>query len=54
MTEEEVRYIASAVQEIVMKFRKTRVLPVLQFAVGSDITRALSEGIDRAAEGSAI
>src|ERR1700676_2435065 len=54
MTEQEVRYIAAAVQEIVTKFRKTRLLPVPQIAVGSDAARALSEGIDRAAKGSAI
>jgi dTDP-4-amino-4,6-dideoxygalactose transaminase len=52
MKEEEVHYIASAVQEIVMKFRKTRALPIRQFAAGSDAARALSGGIGRAAEGS--
>jgi len=54
MTEQEVRYIAAAVQEIVTKFRKTRLLPLPQFAVGSDAARPLSKRIDRAAKGGAI
>jgi dTDP-4-amino-4,6-dideoxygalactose transaminase len=45
MTEEEVHYIASAVREIVMTFRKRQVLPVS--------IRARSDGPDRAREWSA-
>jgi dTDP-4-amino-4,6-dideoxygalactose transaminase len=50
MTEEDVHYIASAVREIVMKFRKTRVLPIRRFAATSETSGALSEGLGRAAE----
>ena len=52
MTEEEVQYTATAVGEIVMKFRKSRVIPVKSFVSGSDETPPQAESIDCVAGGS--
>jgi dTDP-4-amino-4,6-dideoxygalactose transaminase len=53
MTEGEVQYVASAVREIVEKFRKSRVLPVNTPTQGAESIRVHSHGRIRLAEGSA-
>jgi dTDP-4-amino-4,6-dideoxygalactose transaminase len=43
MTEEEVKYVANAVREIVEKFRKRQILPVNTPAAGAESLRALPQ-----------